>query len=119
MRNIQRSVIAKITFKTTGAEIASYYLNVFAGKGITLLDVRNNVGHTVHEGPKDSSQRIWLDQNNTKPLGEGIFTLEPGGIRQKKDGSGIVVGRYEECVYIPKLGNAILLGSKELLPLTI
>lgn len=119
MRNIQRSIIAQITYKTTGAEIASYYLNIFAEKGISLLDVRNNVGHSIHEGSKDSTQRVWLDQNNTKPLGEGIFTLEPGGIRQKKDGNGIVVGRFEECIYIPKLGNAILLGNKELVALTI
>lgn len=119
MRKIQRSAIEQITFKTTGAEIANYYLNIFAKKGITLLDARNNVGHSIHEGPKDQAKRVWLDQNNNEPLGEGIFTLEPGGIRPKKDGTGIVSARFEECIYIPKEGNAVILRNQELLPIII
>lgn len=109
MRKIQRSIVPQITSKTTGADIANFYLNIFNKEGIKLLDVRNNVGHSIHKGAKDEVERVWLDQNNTEPLGEGIFTIEPGGICQKKDGHGVVVGRFEDCIYIPNKGKTVIL----------
>lgn len=119
MRAIHRNGITKITSKTTGADVANYYLKIFNQKGITLLDVKNNVGHSLHEGAKNKAQRVWLDQENTNPLGEGVFTVEPGGILQKESRKQILAGRFEECIYIPKEGAAIILGSKELVPLIV
>ena len=108
VRNIQLNGISRITAQTTGADVASYYLEEYKRHSITLLDVRNNVGHSMHEGSKDRAKRIWLDLNNVNPLGEGIFTIEPGGAR------GDLVGRFEECIYIPKEGNAIVLSTTNL-----
>lgn len=112
IRTIQLEGVSFITAQTTGADVASYYLKEYKRHNITLLDVRNNVGHSMHEGSKNKAERIWLDLNNLDSLGEGIFTIEPGGFR------GDLVGRFEECIYIPKEGSAIVLGtraSKELL----
>lgn len=103
VRNIQLSGVSKITAETTGAEVANYYIEEFKKRGITLLDVRNNVGHSIHAGSKEKTERVWLDLENTKPFGEGIFTIEPGGAR------GNLVARFEECIYIPKEGSAKIL----------
>ncbi len=74
-----------------------------------IITSSNNVGHSIHAGPKIKAQRIWLDEDNNAPLGEGIFTIEPGGFRNKKEGIGIVVGRFEDCIYISPDGKAVLL----------
>jgi len=57
-QDIHRQGISQITAKTTGAEIANYYLDIFKQKSITLLDVRSNVGHSIHEGQKAEAKRI-------------------------------------------------------------
>lgn len=119
MRQIHRKGISMITSHSTGLDVIKIYLELFKNKGITLLDVRKNVGHSIHSGPKDKTKRIWLDEDNLNLLGEGLFAVESGGFRKKKDGSGIIVGRFEECIYIPKEGNAILLGSQISLPLVV
>ncbi len=92
----------------------------FQKNGITpLWDARKNVGHSLHAGAKDKANRVWLDSNNTNPLGEGFFGVEPCGYRKERDGKGVVVARFEESIYIPNNGNAVILGSKELVPLSI
>jgi len=111
IKQIHRAGIARITAQTTGADLAKFYLGQYKEQAITLLDVRNNTGHSIHAGPKSEAKRTWLDLTNTTPLGEGIFAIEPGGFRSKKGGSGIVVGRFEVCVYIPAAGNAHILGE--------
>lgn len=116
IRNIHREGMKKINSQTTGAEVAKYYLDAFRKRRITLLDVRNNVGHSLHSGPKNKAQRIWLDESNNHPLGEGFYAVEPGGIRPKSNDKGIVIGRFEECIYIPKKGTAVILGEKEYVP---
>ncbi len=115
MRTLQRKGISQITAETTGAEIARYFLNQFESLGVTLLDVRNNVGHSIHAGPKVEANRTWLDLNNTNPLGPGIFTVEPGGIRNKDH----AFARFEECILIPKSGHATIIGSKVMVPIEI
>lgn len=119
VRQIHREGIQEIDAQTTGAEVATYYREVFEAKDITLLDARNNVGHSLHSGPKASAKRIWLDETNTNPLGEGIFAVEPGGRRSKGNGNEYVVGRFEDSVYMPKTGRAVILGSQENVPLVI
>lgn len=117
MRQIQRKGIERITTQTTGREIADYYLNEFKKNNIQLLDVRNNVGHSLHEGPKDQAKRIWLDQKNNLSLGSGFYAVEPGGITQINGKE--VVARFEDAIYIPKEGTAIILGNKELMPFAV
>lgn len=115
MRKLHRRGIAQITAKTTGADVAHYFLDQFARRGVRLLDVRNNVGHSMHAGPKGEANRIWLDLDNTKPLGPGIFTVEPGGISS----DGNMVARFEECIRIPEKGHAVVMGPKEMVPLVV
>lgn len=103
VRGIQLAGISHITASSSGADVAKYYLEEFKKHGIELLDVRNNVGHSIHSGPKDKAERVWLDLENDSLLGEGIFTIEPGGAR------GDLVARFEECIYIPKQGPAKIL----------
>lgn len=119
MRQIHREGIKKINAKTTGADVANCYLEIFRKREITLLDVRNNVGHSLHTGLKNKVQRIWLDENNNDPLGEGFYAVEPGGFRPKVNGTGFIVGRFEESIYIPRKGNAVILGNKEYVPLIV
>lgn len=111
MKQVHHTGLSQINSRSTGADICSHYLEEFALRNITPLDVRKNVGHSIHQGPKNQAKRIWLDETNAGPLGEGIYAVEPGGFRPKSDGSDIVVGRFEECIYIPKEGNAVLLGN--------
>jgi Xaa-Pro aminopeptidase len=115
MRALHRRGISLITASTTGAEVAQYYLDQYAKLGVTLLDVRNNVGHSMHAGPKSQATRTWLDLDNTRPLGPGIFTVEPGGISSEGD----MVGRFEECILIPDTGRAAINGPTRLVPLAV
>lgn len=120
MREIHRRGIVQFTPIMTGADVANYYFDSYQERGITpLLGKKPDVGHTIHAGAKVDANRLLLCEENTTPIGRHIYAIEPGGFRPNKSGGGVVVGRFEECVYIPKLGNAILLGSKELLALTI
>lgn len=113
MRRLQRSGINQISSKTTGADMARYFIDQYEQSGVTLLDVRNNVGHSMHSGPKSESNRIWLDTENSNPLGVGLYTVEPGGI----SGDGMYIARFEDCVYISPTGNAFILGDHKPVPL--
>lgn len=120
MREIHRKGIAQLTPTMTGADVINYYFTTYKESGITPITVNKpDVGHTIHAGAKIDASRLLLCEENTTPIGGHIYAVEPAGFRPKKSGEGMVVGRFEECVYIPKLGNVILLGSKELLALTI
>ncbi|MDO8573736.1 MAG: M24 family metallopeptidase [Candidatus Daviesbacteria bacterium] len=120
IREIHRKGIAQLTPTMTGADVINYYFTAYKEGGIMpIIGNKPDVGHTVHAGVKVDAKRLLLCEENTTPIGEHIYAVEPAGYRPKKSGEGVVVGRFEECVYIPKLGNAILLGSKELLALTI
>ncbi len=110
MRQLQRNVMAQITAETTGAEVLQACAEAFQQTNTTLQDSRNNVGHSMHDGPKVKANRVWLDQENVAPLGEGIFAVEPGGIRTGKNGETLVA-RFEDCIYIPKTGHARVLGK--------
>lgn len=94
MRTLHREGARRITASTTGADVANYFHERYKQFETTLLDVRNNVGHSIHTGPKAQANRTWLDTTNTTPLGPGIFTVEPGGVTT--DGTKVV--RFEECI---------------------
>lgn len=113
MRRLQRTGISQITARTTGADVARYFLDQYEKFEVTLLDVRNNVGHSMHSGPKSEAERIWLDTENANPLGVGLYTVEPGGISR----DGMYVARFEDCIYISPAGGASILGITELVPL--
>jgi Xaa-Pro aminopeptidase len=117
VRKIHRKGIEKFNSCMTAADVAEYYFSEFEKRTITLSDVRNNVGHSMHSGPKLPEKRTFLEKGNNTVLSEGIYAIEPGGYRKKKSGKGFVIGRFEDAIYIPKSGNAKLLGKSELLPL--
>lgn len=117
IREIQREGFSHLRSTMTAADVAKYYLNEFEKHAIVLSDVRNNVGHSMHSGPKLPEKRLFLEKKVNKQLGSKIYAIEPGGYRNKKSSEGIVVGRFEECVFIPKEGKTIILGSQKLLPL--
>ncbi len=119
MYQIQRNGMAKIHAGLTGAEVYNYFMDIFDQKGIILCDVRNNVGHSMHTGQKGNAAISFLDTNNHEKLGEGIYAVEPSGYRQRKSSDGIVVGRFEDCIYLPARGKSIFLGNPKMLPVVI
>lgn len=119
VRTIQREGIERLRSDMTASDIASFYFTEFEKRSVVLSDARNNVGHSMHAGPKLPEKRTFLEKGFQKILGEGIYAIEPGGYRAKKSGDGIVVARFEECVYIPEEGKSKLLGILEELPLVI
>jgi Xaa-Pro aminopeptidase len=119
MREIQQRGIATITAESTGADVASFFLGEFETHGISLLDVRSNVGHTMHSGSKSEARRAFLDTGNKSPLGSCVVGIEPGGFRPKNSGPGDIVARFEDCVFVPHAGSAILLGPSSPVPLAI
>lgn len=120
IREIHRDGIAKLTPNMTGADVVNYYLEEYKKRGINLIiGEKPDVGHTIHEGKKTDTKRLLLTAENTTPISGYVYAIEPGGARQKKSGARVVVGRFEESVYIPKDSPAIILGSQELLPMTI
>lgn len=119
MRQIHRDGIAQITSKTTGKELIDFYTKTYESKGITpIWDKIKDIGHTLHEGPKDSVSRRFITADDIQTLGGNIIAVEPSGFRRKNNHE-VVVARFEECIYIPENGIAIILGNNELLPLIV
>lgn len=123
IRDIQKEGIKQLTSKTKAGEVAKWYLNKFREKNITLLDVRNTVGHSIHSGakkyPDGKDKRLFLEVSSGTPLGEGIYAIEPGGYSKNNLTHEVVVGRFEDCVYVPLKGKPIILGNQEDLPLFV
>ena len=120
IQKIQREGIKHLTSQTTASQVARWYINKFKEENITLLDVRNTVGHSIHSGskkyPDGREKRMFLEEKNETPLGEGVYAIEPGGFRKSIVGNGFVVGRFEDCVYIPPSGKPLILGNYDFLP---
>lgn len=115
LRTVHRNGFSQITSATTGKAIFQYYKEAYGALGVELLDVRANVGHSIHLGEKKSAHRIWINENNSKPLGVGIFAIEPGGYCARLN----AIGRFEECIYIPESGAATMLNSLIDIPLKV
>lgn len=72
----------------------------------------------MHQGtkkfPDGREKRNFLEVNNKNPIGEGIFAIERGGYRKSSiDKNKIVVGRFEDCIYVPVSGEPLLLVPKK------
>ncbi len=115
MRRVHCEGIPLIDARTTGAEVVRYYIDMYAKQNSIILDVRKNVGHSMHLGPKKGANRIWLDLENNNPLGSGIFTIEPGGMSSDEK----MVARFEDCIFIPAVGAARIVGPAEPVPVSI
>jgi len=119
VRTIHRSVIDTLTGDTTAGELVEQYLQEYADHRISVVwDHRKNFGHTMHQGPKLESKRFFLTEGNPEKLGSHIWAVEPSGFRKKKNSEGLLVGRFEECIWVPESGKAKLLGSDIVLPLS-
>lgn len=114
--------IHQINSLVTGNDICSWYSKKYQNENIHLLDARENVGHTMVAGIKkyknDTEKRVFLDMDNISPIGEGILAIEPGGYKKTLDGATLV-GRFEDCIYVPKTGYPIILGRKDQLPMIV
>jgi Xaa-Pro aminopeptidase len=120
MREIHRRGFDQVQPHWSGADLIHYYRQAYHDKGITQLQgEKPDIGHTIHAGPKINAHRLLLDESNTNLLADHFYAIEPAGSRQNKNGSELLVGRFEECVYFTKAGKAILLGDNEQVPLTI
>lgn len=119
--SIHQAGIKTITPSMTASKLFQWYENQYAKHGITLVDKRDTVGHQMTWGAKKDDQgnyRIsFLDKNNNEPLSGGIYAIEPGGYR--KQNGQLFVGRFEDCIYIPKQGKAVILGRKDPPPLLV
>lgn len=124
VRRIQKEGIKRIRSANTGRNIAALFLEKFKENNITLVDVRNNVGHSMHSGtkkfPDGSEKRKFLAANNIQTIGEGIFAVEPSACRKSIiDKNKIVVGKFEDCIYLSTSGTPLLLAPNKKLPLNI
>jgi Xaa-Pro aminopeptidase len=120
MREIHRTVISKIQPSWTGAELMESFFQAYEQAGITpMLGEKPDIGHTIHAGLKSESNRVLLNAANTTPIAGHFYAIEPAGTRQAEHGGGQLVGRFEECIYVPEKGEVILLGSQKLVPISI
>lgn len=123
IRKIQRDGIKIIASTDSGKDIATWYLEKFKENEITLVDVRNNFGHSMHQGskkyPDGREKRIFMDINNMNPISENILAIEPSGLSKISPENKILVGKFEDCVYIPIAGEPLLLIPDEELPYSI
>jgi hypothetical protein len=120
LREIHREGFTKIEPSWTGADLVQYYSKTYLRHGITpLLGRTPDIGHTIHSGPKLQAKRLLLNASNLHHLADQFYAVEPAGRRKDKQGKHTLVGRFEECIYVPKYGKAILLGGTELAPIVI
>lgn len=115
MQLIQREGINNLKPSMTYADVARWFSQRFAKEGISLVDVRENFGHSMGSGPKSSFNRLFLDlKTNERTVGQ-IIGIEPGGIRSNS--KQILVARFETCVHIPIEGKTRVLGDTTTLPI--
>lgn len=114
--------IRKFKSTMTFADIFKRYQDAYKEHDMEIEDARHTVGHTLDTGSKYDNNKIdkrkFLDIDNHELISDLILAIEPGGCKHNKR-NNILVGRYEDCVYIPKSGIPIILGRKNKLPFYI
>lgn len=119
-QRLQRDGITAITAGTTAHDLASWYTKRFREENVTLEDPRGNVGHSMHTGEKKydngTDKRTFLDTGVTASLAGRIWAIEPGGYNVLESGK-MLVGRWEDCVYVSPQGQVTILGRKEPVPI--
>ena len=118
LQHIQEECIKGLSPTMTGNDVATWFQMRFQQQNIELLDVRHNFGHNMGFGPKNSYQRLFLDEHNSKPIGGQIWGIEPGGIHRHLSNSGVLMGRFEDCVHVPLNGPPSTLGRDSPIPVT-
>jgi hypothetical protein len=117
MQGIQEAGIHQLNREQTGGLVARWFIRQFEEGEVELFDVRANFGHSMGSGLKSDYQRLFLDENNTTPIGGGIYGIEPSGVRRGRPGEISAMARFEDCVYIPPdSGWAVFLGRTEPVP---
>ncbi len=97
-------------------DIYDLFLNKYRENNIsTLWGDNSNIGHTLHKGDKLSAKRLFISPDNKQIIGGEIFSLEPGGYQYT--GDELLVGRFEECVFVSKENKSTHLGNNSLFPL--
>ncbi|MBI3955384.1 M24 family metallopeptidase [Candidatus Gottesmanbacteria bacterium] len=114
--------IRKLNSTLTFADVFKYYQEIYKEHDMEIEDVRHTVGHTLDTGSKydnkNNDKREFLDIENHELISDLILAIEPGGYKYNKRNK-MLVGRYEDCVYIPQSGIPIILGRKNKLPFYI
>lgn len=119
--NIHMDGIQNITSDMNGSDIFHFYQSKYKNMNVSLRDPRDSVGHTISSGQKKDlhgeDKRIFLDGKSTTLSSNLIWAIEPGGYKKMND--AIFVGRFEDCIFIPERGRAVILGRKTRLPFTV
>jgi hypothetical protein len=118
LQHIQEECIKMLSPTMAGKDVAVWFQKKFQQQNIELLDVRRNFGHNMGFGPKNSYQRLFLDEHNPQPIGGQIWGIEPGGIHRHPSKSGVLIGRFEDCVHVPLNGSPSTLGRDSPIPIT-
>ncbi len=120
--SIHMEGIRKLNSTLTFANIFKWYQTKYKEYNMNIEDVRQTVGHTLDSGSKNdknrNDKRKFLNIDSHELISDYILAIEPGGYKYNK-GNIILVGRYEDCVYIPQFGMPIILGRKNKLPFYI
>ena len=111
MQTIHQIGISHIHADMKGSEVFDWFKERFDEEEMQLIDPRSNVGHSIGYGTKQSYDRFFLDSLHQTPMGRSLYAIEPGGVK------GNLVARFEDCIYVPPSGSAVILGRKELLPI--
>ena len=110
MQMIHQEGISHIHADIKGCEVFEWFKKRFDEENVKLIDPRSNVGHTIGFGTKQTYNRIFLDASDQIQMKDSLYAIEPGGIK------GDLVSQFEDCMYVPKKGPAMILGRKEMLP---
>lgn len=120
--DIHISGINNLNPNFTGEQVYNWYKEKYQNNNIILNDSRNNVGHTMSKGSKLTEagvdKRYYLDENNKQPISNSVIAIEPGGYKKLVNGQ-ILIGRFEDCVYIPNTGKPQILGRELTMPIIV
>src|SRR3989338_5594348 len=119
--SIHMEGIRNLNSTMTFADVFRWYQTKYKEYNMEIEDARHTVGHTVDSGKKNdkygNDKRLFLDSINRESISGYILAIEPGVY--KFSNKKMLVGRFEDCVYIPQSGVPVILGRKNKLPFYI